>query len=125
MNKFSVQKPTFSVKIINQPTVPDGISIGVAVDSSRYTQALFLSSWCYLNSGYNYAIGSNTISPYKTKVNDTVTVSVNATQKTIEYKVNGNSTRPPILMSISDSQFQLLRPIVQIKWVGLSVEIYP
>ena len=121
-----MQQPTFSVRIIEQPVNADDILVGVAINSSHYTQDLRVSSWCYIIYGYNFDHNSMySTSPYKTVVNDTLTVSVNVTQKTIEYKVNGNSTGPPRLMSISDSEFQLLRPVVELWNVGECVEIYP
>ena len=125
MNAFITQQPTFSVRIIQQQAPPIDICVGVAVDSSRYTVQLNINGWCYYNYGRNYDHGSYTLTPLLPKVNDTVTVCVNLQSRTIEYKVQGNSTGPPRFMNISDSQFQLLRPIVELYYVGNSVEIYP
>ncbi len=123
LNRFVVQQPQFSFKIVSQNN--SGIAIGVAEDSSRYIKELKQYSWCYLNFGRNYDHNIYTVTPYKAKVNETVTVTLNVTHKTIHYRVQGNSTGPPKYLTISDSQFQLLRPIVQLQYVGNSVEIYP
>ena len=125
MNAFITQQPSFSLRMIKQPQGSDGITIGVAVDSSHFTQQLYATSWCFHNGGIQWDHGISTNNPYKTKVNDTVSLTVNLQNRTLPYIVNGNATGPPTFMSISDSQFQLLRPIVQFLFVGCSVEIYP
>ena len=73
MNAFIVCQPTFSLKIIKQPTNPDGICIGVAVDSSHYTEYVAEKSWSFRNGGYNFDHNAGySPTPYSTKVNDTV-----------------------------------------------------
>ena len=123
-NSFIVQQPTVSIRIITLYSDNDGTSFGVAADSSLYTPVLHLNSWSYFTAGRVWDHNVYTITPYIAKVNDIVTLCVNLEAKTIQFKLQGNSTLPPIFMNISDSELQNLRPIVQLGYNN-AVEIYP
>jgi len=124
LNRVIADLPTFSVKIMKLK-YSEGISVGVAVDSSHYTLRLYENSWCYDSYGriYDHSVETNT--GIKAPTNSIVTVSVNLQDKTISYKIDGESVGTPQSVKLVDSEFKRLRPIVQIYYVGDSVEIYP
>ena len=128
VNRFITDLPTFSVKIMQLETFNFGIYEGVEVDSSHYTLQLYGNSWCYYGGrDFGYIIDHLRLTPtgVETPPNSTVTVSVNLENKTISYKIDGKSVGTPQSVKLVDSEFLLLRPIVQMEYVGDSVEIYP
>ncbi len=125
MNAFIVDVPIFQVKVINKVPSTETF-IGVALDSSLYSPILRDNSWSYWDGGMGFDHGASygSSGPQVT-VNKTVTVVVNIPSKTIEFKINGNTTGAPRFMNLTDSQFQLLRPIVQMMYATASIEIVP
>ena len=120
-----VSSPVFSVRIVTNPGACC-ICIGVAFNKSHFTQDLRTVGWCiYSASRTHYALGVSYQTGATIQVGQNVTVLVDVALKQISYQVNGVSAGPTRNLSLTDAQMQLLRPTVQIGYIGDRVEIIP
>ena len=129
MNKFVYETPTFSVKVIRDPS--HWLFVGIALDApaSHLTGAMWKTGYC-IKTAFGEHYGENaTVWYYTMNANilegQTVTVQVDVAAKTIAYKVNGNSTGNTKFLNLTDSQMLQLRPVVSIYYLGDIVQIVP
>ena len=120
-----VSSPVFSVRIVANPSAT-GIFVGVAFNASHLTQDLSVVGWCIdTRTRDQWALGVRYLTGTSIQVGQNVTVLIDLGLKQISYQVNGLSTGAARNLSITDSQMQLLRPVVEIYYIGDSVEIIP
>ena len=87
--------------------------VGVAVHSSHYTLPLHRNSWCSRSEGYIFDHAAPTRTGIEAARNSIVTVPVNLPTKSICYKLDVNPVGTPQSVKLLDSEFQRLRPTVQ------------